>query len=172
MALADALTAFGEYIGDVLVNECGREVPDRVLRYQGHAVPDDVECAPNGTLSVWWEPPMRAKTPCSGPLLVTLGARWVVCWKMPNYTANTVELFDTEWDATAAVIADTAECVARALMRLPCADTPGSAKAAALLSHVVATNLSVAQVRPVGPLGGVAGAVWMIDLALRAAPST
>lgn len=168
MALADALTAYAEFVGDTLVNLCGEPVPDRVLRYHNGPVPDEIECSRNGILSVWWDAPIYAGK-CGQPLVVTLGARWSVCWPVPEATPNGVVLADDEWDAQAGRFANVAECVGRALTALGCSDVPPTDKGAAFLAHVISGNLRLSAIRGHGPLGGVAGVGWTVDFPLRSA---
>lgn len=169
MTLGAALTAYAELVGDVLVNDCGEEVPGRVLRYHGHAVPDDIDCSKNGILSVWWEPsivPLNLGKPCSGFPVVTLSARWVVCWKVADVKPGSISLHDAIWDADAGRLADVAECVARALMGLSCG-TPQSDHARALLVLLRGDpKATFVGASPVAPLGGVAGLKWQIKVGL------
>lgn len=169
MSLGAVLTAFAELVGDSLVNDCGQPVPSRVVRYHGHSIPDDMECSSDGILSVWWNAPIRPKDPtkpCVGYPVATLSARWARCWKLPTVANGGITLWDDEWDGDAAILADTAECVSRALMRLSCLEgSPAPAATQALLDLVTVPRFLSAS--PAGPQGGVAGVVWQIEVGLR-----
>lgn len=126
------MTAVAEYVGDTLVNVCDRPAPDRVLRYFGTTgLPQDVQCSPDGVLSVAWDRGWGTKNfpaedsqrgaICPGFPTYLLAIRYDVCWKAPTITkAGVVILEDAQWDADAAMLADVADCVARALLRLGC----------------------------------------------------
>lgn len=175
MSLADALTAYAELVGDVLVNDCEIDAPSRVLRFHGHAPPDDLDCG-KGILAVWWAPTI---TPtklgnCEGPPVVTLHARWVRCWKIPEVDNGGVTLYDTSWDADAAELADAAECVSRALIQLSCAGPgqSGSQFVRAFLAFAVQGKATFVSAAPVGASGGVAGVEWIVTFGLRAETRT
>jgi hypothetical protein len=175
VALSDVLTGVAEYIGDVLVNDCGMPAPGRVLRYHGHAVPDEVQCDETGILSVWWEPFLEPRvatgsTPCLGYPVVTIAARWVRCWQPPEVDQDGVTLVDPTWDADAAELADAAECVARGLMALDCAPDRDDPFVAALLE--VGRRYRFTGASPAGVGGGVAGVVWRLQLELVEREST
>jgi hypothetical protein len=174
--LGATLTAYAELVGDLLVNECGQQVPARVLRYYGHAVPDDANCdGETGWLSVWWDGPMTAPgaAPCPGPLRVTLAARYMRCWKLPKVTQRSITLEDTHWDVLAAEMADVAECVARGLLRLSCPPLPAGPegeKMRALVAHFARPFTGFVQAVPAEPSGGVFGVRWDLECSLRATP--
>lgn len=187
MTLSAALTAYANLVSDALVNRCELEhrvvasdgtaswepipVPSRILRYHGHGVPDDA-CDGDGTLSVWFEGPIQvgdSRTPCQGPPSVVLVARWVVCWQLPDADGEGITLFDDQWDADSATLADAAECVARELVRLSCREPfpsadPDDALVDALLA--VGRKWRFRGANPVGPGGGVAGVEWRLGVDL------
>ncbi len=173
--LAEVLTAYAEFVGDRLVNTCGLDEPGRVLRYHGHAPPEDVDCT-GSYLAVWWEGPALVprdgRQPCPGPLPVTLAAKYVQCWRIADVTQDGITLFDDGWDGDAATLADAAECVAAALVGLTCADSvPDDADEflAALLGAVHQPRFL--GVTPSGANGGAAGLVWRLQVVLGR-PST
>ena len=172
MALADTLTAFAEIVADSIVNDAGQPVPTRVVRYYGHALPDDYGCEGDGVLSVWWPGPITAERPdqdCPGAPTLTLSARYTRCWQLPQVQQKSTTMFYDEWDAEAGVLSDVAEQVARRLMRLNC-DQPPSGFDAALLALLRTPRFLDAT--PAGPLGGVAGVEWRINGALRVPQSS
>lgn len=176
--LAAILTAYAEYVGDVLVNTCDAPAPGRVLRYHGHAPPEDLDCDADGYLAVWWEGPALAPrvqgTPCPGPLPVTLAAKWVRCWKIAQADETGITLFDATWDADAATFADAAECVSRALARLACldADEVEDDSYLGVLLSLLGPRPSFLGVTPTGAGGGAAGLVWRLSATLGQSPVT
>ena len=178
MSFSGLLTALAEYVGDVLVNDCGRPIPDRVLRYHG-VIPDDC-CTDAGTLAVSWVIGTASSTfgtglaaapadPCVSMPTYTVAIRYRVCWPLPEAEGP---LLDPQWDETAAMLADTADCVTRALAALACeARSPGDADP---LMEAVWAMLSRRQwlrlvdVSASVPLGGCAGVVWRLLVAPRA----
>lgn len=172
MSLSGLMTAMAEYVGDVLVNDCGRPVPDRMLRYHG-TIPDDC-CSEAGTLAVSWADGRAASEfpsssanlkndPCLSLPIYTLTVRYRVCWPVPDVDEGGVQLLDAEWDETAAMLADTADCVARELAALSCA---GAARndpfVAAILAQVSRGWLRYVDVAPSVPTGGCAGVLWRL----------
>lgn len=169
--LADLLTAWAEFLGDRLVNVCGQDAPDRVLRYHGGPPPDDAGC--DNVLSVWWDPPLTLtgtsrEQPCGGPLTATIGARWTRCWKIPEASKSGLIRDDVRWDADAAILADVAECVASEIVGLQCAPKTGNADpfVQAVLDRIA--SLSFAGANPYGPGGGSAGVLWRATVKIRA----
>lgn len=176
MSLPGLLTAYAEFIGDTLVNDCGRPVPDRVLRYHTRA-PDDL-CSEAGSLAVWWDTgtptvdfPVsaagRTGPSCARMPMVTLHARYVVCWPAPEDTGDgsqPVLLLDTEWDATAGMLAGVADCVSRYLMRLGCgasrAEQPATPAGRALMAQVARESFRFVGASPTIPGGTCAGVEW------------
>lgn len=175
MSLSELETALAEYVGDVLVNDCHRPEPDRILRYHGaRGLPDDC-CSKNGTLSISWERgypsltfPASAGTnasSCTGFRVYVLKVRYVVCW--PGLDVNAIDgqprLPDDEWDGEAAMLADVADCVAAALMRLSCDPDVADPFVVAVLEQVGARSMiRFAEVTPTGPLGLCAGVLWTV----------
>lgn len=171
MSFASLLTALTEYVGDVLVNDCGLPVPDRVLRYHG-TLPDDC-CSEAGTLSASWalgvatvDFPASAASqkadPCTQIPLYTVSMRYKTCWPVPEVNENGVELIDEQWDAKASMLADTADCVARSLIHLGCRQ-PGMVAdplTVAVQAQLARGWLRYIDVTPSVPLGGCAGLVW------------
>lgn len=172
--LSGALTAYAEYIADVITNECGRPVPARLLRYHGHAVPEDLGCD-TGVLSVWWNQLRpQGSADCATPLETTLYARYVTCWKILDITREGKTILDdAKQDGDAAVLADVADCVSRALIRLDCApaaddsETMRSLRAFALSGG----KLPFLSGRPIGADGGIAGVEWSSSIRLRTVPA-
>lgn len=162
--LGAALTAYAEIVGDAIL-AAGQPPPERVLRYHGHAPPEDLECG--RVLAVWWEGP--ALTPadqgkCSGPLSVSLAAKYVMCWKPAKVKANsTILLYDDQWDTDAGTLALVAEVVARRLIRLQCherGDPFDSDYDAAMLDLVRSPRFVGAT--PTGPTTA-AGIIWRLQ---------
>ncbi len=177
MAVAGFLTAVAEFVGDRLVNACGQPAPGRVVRYFGHAIPDDYGCDDAGLLSVWWSGPLTQSgaTPCSGPPHVEVVARWTKCWKLPEPNGTGQTLYYAEWDADAAVLVDVAECVAREFIALFCAKRPPTVEddpfGYAVVSYQMGSNSGkFTSANPVGPLGGIAGVEWRIAMDVREPP--
>lgn len=174
--LALALTRYAELVAELLINECDQPVPDRVLRYYGHGIPDDQGCGDNGILSVWWDGPgttAGGQNPCPGAFTATLAARWMRCWKPVEYTNSKTILFDDVWDADSGQLSDAAECVARGLMRLTCIpirESEFDGKLKALADLVAKPTAGFVDARPIGPGGLVAGVEWRVSLGLRAEP--
>jgi len=167
------MTALAEYVGDVLVNDCGQPVPDRVLRYHG-TLPDDC-CTEPGVLAVSWsegraatEFPTSAASmkndPCASIPIYTITIRYRVCWPVPDVDESGVQLLDAEWDATAAMLADVADCVARGLLLLKCGapTAPVDPLVAAVLDQVARGWLRFVDVSPSVPAGGCAGVLWRL----------
>lgn len=177
MSLSMLMTAIAEYVGDVLVNDCRVPVPDRVLRYHG-PIPADC-CTENGVLAVSWndgyatqEFPANAANakaaPCSAVPLYSLSIRYRTCWPVPDVDTNGVQLIDPEWDTAAALLADVADCVARALVALSCDQQQGVVLdpfVRAVHEQVVRGWLRFTDVSPILPLGGCAGVLWRMTAA-------
>lgn len=180
MTLAALLTAYAEIIGDAIVNdydwpESGVHEIDRVLRYHGHAPPEDMECGE--VLAVWWEPPSLTveTTNCAGPLTVTLAAKYLTCWKIAKVKAgpggSQIQQWDDSWDATAGTLADVAETVARRLVRLQCHERgdPIDEFGEAMLALIVRPRFVGAT--PTGAAGGAAGVIWRMTGQLAPQPA-
>ena len=126
MSLPDVLTKFAEIIADEILHECVDDIDEakfRMIRYHGHAIPDDIQCSPDGLLSVWWTD-MRPKNLTNGqcPLYPTviLHAKFAVCWKDPDVKSKSIHVFYEQNDADSARLAWIAECVSHRLMDLTC----------------------------------------------------
>lgn len=175
MTLAAFETSLIEYVGDRLVNECGRPVPDKILRYHG-VFPADC-CTANGALWITWDKaypstefPLpnssRAQAPLPASVLtfpLTLGYR--VCWKGIKTAAGVLIPMEPEWDADAAVLADVGECISRALMHLVCGKIDGEF-AQAVLDQVPCNKLRFIDATPVTPSGLCAGIAWHLFVGL------
>jgi len=180
MSLSMLMTTLAEYVGDVLVNDCGAPAPDRVLRYHG-AIPADC-CTENGTLAVSWNDGFGSQdfpnnganakaAPCSAIPLYSLSIRYRVCWPVPEANANGVELIDPQWDGVAAQLADVADCVSRALLSLACTTpAPLDSFQRAVLANVSRGWLRFVDVAPILPLGGCAGVLWRMSAAPTPGP--
>lgn len=126
MSLATLETALVEYVADVLVNDCGRPVPDHVLRY--HDELPHYCCTDNGVLAINWTietmvgtfPNGAQRDPCAGMPQATLNIKYVVCWPALEMIDGAVVMNVEEWDERAAMLADVADCVSRALVALRC----------------------------------------------------
>lgn len=170
MSLSALLTTVAEYVGQVLVDDCDRPAPDRVLRYFGTDGLPSSCCTENGVLSVAWEPSSRGRSdePCPPPPSYLLAIYYDVCWKLPDASAVAgIEIVDDDWDATAAMLADVADCVARGLNRLKCDNPPVGTKAQAVLAELrggpgaAQSSWSYAGVTP-KILGSCARLVWRV----------
>lgn len=170
MSLSGVLTALIEYVGQVLVDDCGRPTP-RVLRYHG-VMPHDC-CTDDGFLVGSWERlypstsfPNQTATgavPCPGIPVAVLNLRYVVCWPVPPVSENGVTLIDDAWDAQAAMLADVADCVTRGLMRALCAPPPVTDPlATALMLAVGRDRLRLIEATPIPAQGGCAGVQWRL----------
>lgn len=178
MGLGALLTAYANVISDWIINECDETIePDamRVLRYHGHPVPDDIQCSPAGLLSVWWEP-LRPKA--SGPCpvaVVTLDAKFAVCWKVPTVTQKGITLLDPTWDEDAGRLADIAECVTQRLIGLVCLEVnqiDGDEDPFGLTFREQADRPSFVDAAAGGPQGGVAWITWRIQTGVRDVPAS
>jgi hypothetical protein len=181
VSLSATLRAFRSVVADWLINEC--ETPAeldvskmRALLYHGHAVPDDIECAPNGLLSVWWtdERPTSTTTPCPVFPRVILHAKFATCWKLADVKPRTIELFDDQWDSDAGWLADAADCVAARLMYLSCTeanavDPDDDPLAFAFLD--LTFNPMFLDANPGGALGNDAWLLWRMQTSLRNVPA-
>lgn len=174
MSFSTVLVALAEYAGDVLVNDCGRPVPARVLAYHGR-MPDDC-CPANGTLGVYWTDgrvsPGR-DLPCGGPPEFTIGIRYTTCWSEPEVDEGGVvidQAQDEQWNSDALMLADVADCMTRALTRLLCDTTPPPLDdpfATAVLAELVNRSARFQDVTPILPSGGCAGVLWRLIVSVR-----
>ena len=178
MSLAELETALVEFVGDALVNDCNRPVPDRVLRYHG-TLPNDC-CTDNGTLAISWSRlflssrfPSAATAPddvCGGNMVAEVRLRYVVCWPVPEIDENGVVIIDDEWDTRAAMLADVADCVSRQLVGLSCEPLVGDPYVDGVLAATVASGkwLRLVDVEPLPPQGGCAGVQWRLYCGVKA----
>lgn len=136
MSFSGLLTALTEYVGDVLVNDCGRPAPAKVTRYFGtQGLPQDC-CDARGVLSTSWDEGWASEkfpqktvlsgSGCTGMPVYTVAIRYDVCWTPPSKVGGGLYLPMDTWDTDAAMLADTADCVARALIRLACGGAEGA----------------------------------------------
>jgi hypothetical protein len=180
MSLSGVLTALAEYVGDAIVNDCGRPVPDRVIRYHG-TLPNDC-CTDNGFLAVNWQTGFASVTfpaaatgtadPCRGLPVVEVRLRYVVCWDAPEVTQQGVTVNaeqDARWDADAAMLAEVADGVTRALLRLTC-EISLDPLFVAVMDEVGPKHwLRFVAADPIVPLGGCAGVQWRLYCGVRSA---
>lgn len=178
MSLSGVLTALLNYAGDVLVNDCGRPAP-RVLRYHG-IMPHDC-CADPGFLVGSWEREYASSTfpnagatnpaPCPGTPVTILILRYVVCWPVPKVSQSGVTLMDDGWDERAAVLADVADCMSRAFMRLQCGPPAADDEyAVALMAATGRERLRLIEATPIAALGGCAGVQWRLYAGVAQGP--
>lgn len=174
MSLPDALLLYAQIIADQIINECELDPPIdeakfRLVRYHGHAIPEDVQCTPDGTLSAWWENiTPKPGTECPFPV-AALNAKYVTCWKQADVTGKppTMKVFYDQNDADADRLAWIAECVTRRLLTLVCAKTfdPDGMP----LDHEfmqMANKPVFLGATPTGAQGGAAGITWRMQIGL------
>lgn len=164
MSLSLLLTSLNEYVGDVLVNDCGRPAPTRQLTYHGR-LPHDC-CTDDGFLVTSWESGRSegGDQPCAGVPTYTVNVRYVVCWTSPAVGAGGVAVTDaqdTTWNNDALMLADVADCVTRSLIRLTCDD---DTLARTLVALTRKQGLRYTGVSPIVPLGGCAGVQWQLSV--------
>lgn len=170
MSLSLLLTALNEYVGDVIVNDCGRPPPSRQFSYHGR-LPHDC-CTADGFLVTNWESGRidGGDQPCAGLPSYVVNVRYVVCWNEPEVGSGGVAVTDAQdagWNDDALMLADVADCVARSLIALTC-DTDPLATAVVALSRKQA--LRYTGVSPIVPLGGCAGVQWQLSAPVRNGP--
>lgn len=165
------LTAYANIISQVMVRECVDDIDEtklRVLRYHGHAIPEDVTCTGDGVLCVWWENilPKSTTTPCPAFPVVVLHAKWYTCWKEATVTGNKMTVHYDDNDADAARLAEIAECVTRRLMDIAClsgvnaVDEDDDPQAHAFLT--LADKPAFLDCTPGGASGGAASLHWRV----------
>lgn len=176
MSLSGLLTAVADYVADVLVNECGRPVPDRVFRYHGRA-PQDC-CTDAGVLDVSWDrlfPSTSFPTaaggsePCPGAPVTPLTVRYTVCWPVPELQPTVLNVDFAGYDALAAELADVADCVSRWLLDLSCDPFLEDPYVAAIFDHAPRGRVRLVESSPILPAGGCAGVQWRLNAAPTAA---
>lgn len=167
MSLPDLLSKYAEVIADWLVNECVDDIDAdalRVLRYHGHAIPEDIRCSRDGVLTVWWES-MQPKSPTEchlGPVVI-LHAKYETCWKAADVSGKTMTVHYTQNDADAARLAWIAECIARRLMDLVCATgVDGDDDPVGYQFLLLANKPTFLDSTPGGATGGAASVHWRI----------
>jgi hypothetical protein len=179
MSLAGLETAVVEYVGDRLVNDVGRPVPDRLVRYHG-PLPHDC-CTDNGFLAIHWTDG-RANAggvgssaadrddPCVQRPFVTLVVRYVICWPDPP-TVQGVPAPDDVYFATvdqkAAMLADVEDGITRALVGLGCGLHSGvglDPYMLAVAAQSVRRSVRFVDAAPIVPLGKCAGVQWRLHV--------
>ena len=172
------LTAYANIITDQIINECDLDPPIdptkfRVLRYHGHAIPEDIICTADGVLSVWWEsirPKNVANGQCSAFPVVILHAKWYTCWKEATTSGKTMTVYYTENDADAARLAWIAECVSRRLMDIACEQANSVSEEDDPLAFgflTLADKPIFLDCAPGGALGGAASVHWRIQAGIH-----
>lgn len=189
MSLSSLMNGVVEYVADALVNDVGRPVPDRILRYHG-ALPHDC-CTDNGFLAVHWDGG-RAVTggtassasdkndPCVQKPMVTLVVRYVVCWPEPPLDAEGLPYIDTTYDVTvnekAGMLADVEDGIVRALVGLGCALNSQTTGDPAIVETIRRTSagrsLRFADAAPILPSGKCAGVLWRLHVAPLPGPAS
>ena len=177
MTLSLTENALLEFVGDVITNECARPIP-AVWRYHSHGLPDDC-CTDDGVLSIYWErfnfsnriPGTSAASiePCAGVPYVALALRYVVCWPVPQVTGSGAVVPYAAADETAAMLADVAECVSLALVRVICDPIDHDELSAGVHARTMQDTVRFVESVPVSPSGGCAGVLWRLTLAPREA---
>jgi len=179
MSLSGLMTALAEYVGDALVNDVGRPPPDRILRYHG-LLPHDC-CTDNGFLAVNWQQEFVSMTfpvqatgsadNCSGRPVAEIRLRYVVCWEAPAAGPGGVVVSDeqdTRWDTTAGMLAEVADGVTRALLRVTC-DLPTDELGRAVVEACGRGWLRFVSADPILPDGTCAGVQWRLYCGVRSA---
>lgn len=170
MSLADVTSETVAFVADVLVNDCGRPEPDRMLTYHG-VLPHDC-CTEDGLLVASWSSLVLTTAfpssggpaaPCAGTLAATIAVRYVVCWKVPEVSESGVVLEDTYWNATAMMLADVADCVTRAFARLQCAPPEPESPGALLIAATGRDRLRFVEASPIAVSGGCAGVQFRLN---------
>lgn len=175
MSLPDALLLYAQIIADQIINECELDPPIdetkfRLVRYHGHAIPEDVQCTPDGMLSAWWEniTPKPGTGSCPFPV-ATLNAKYVTCWKQADVSAKSITVHYDQNDADADRLAWIAECVTRRLLTLVCSEANQFDPDADPLDYqfLQMTNKPVfLGATPTGAQGGAAGIAWRVQVGL------
>lgn len=179
MSSSALMTALLEYVGDVMVNECGLDPgPERVLRYHGaRGMPQDC-CSEDGYLVASWAREWgsanfpnqaRGENGCSALPALQYELRYVVCWPVPPVSTSGVQPIDDRWDEKAAELADVADCVSRALIRLACSTVADDPLRDAVLEQVRCNQFTFVEAVPIDPGGSCAGVLWRVYAGLRSA---
>lgn len=172
MSLSGMLTALVEYTADVIVNDCGRPVPTKVMRY--HGTMPDACCTDDGVLSISWSNgypskdfPSRATDPCTGPPVYSIEVRYVTCWAGIDPSPEGVILPDDRWDTDAAILADLADCVNRGYLRLSCGNPDmDDPFIAAVFAQTLRNHVRWYDTTIVRPSGLCAGITWKLYAAI------
>lgn len=172
MSLSAVETALVDYVGDVIVNECGRPVPEHVLRYHGEL--PHYCCTEDGVLAIDWTletfvstfPTTPQRDPCAGLPVATLSIKYFVCWPAITFVDGHVVMDTDTWDSEAAMLADVADCVARALMRLRCDPTNTDPFVQAVLAES-GRQVQFIDAAPMPVRGLCAGVRWRMYAAVR-----
>lgn len=178
MSLSALMNAVVEYVGDRLVNDVGRPVPDRMLRYHG-TLPHDC-CTDDGFLAVNWtdgrasdegtgSAASKRNDPCAQRAMVTLVVRYVICWPDPPTVEGVPvvdDAYDTEVNMKAGMLADVEDGITRALVALGCRGAgPVDQYEAAVWRNHAGTSLRFVDASPILPLGKCAGVQWRLHVA-------
>lgn len=175
MSLSAVLTAVAEYVSAAVV-DADRPEPDRVLRYHGE-LPHHC-CTENGLVAVNWTTESPYKTfplasggnsndPCPGRPMVTIQAKYVVCWPALQVSSTGIVLADDDWDTRSAMLADVADSVTRALLHLSCEPDLGDSLVAAVLDATGRDRCRFVDAVPITPQGLCAGVRWRLYAGVR-----
>ena len=93
-----------------------------------------------------------------------------MCWPVPETTDNGVVILDSSWDSRASILADHADCVARALMRLSCDPDRQDPFVEAIISQT-GSMVRYIETTPLVPQGGCAGVQWKLYASPRSGRS-
>lgn len=172
MGLAAIEAKLLEYVGLVMVEQCGRPEPAHVLRYQGTLA--DQCCPEEGVLSAHWEgdkpkDPRGQQKDQSCLLVAPIALRYVTCWHLPNDPRAITDAEYVRWDTDAAALADLAHCVSLALCRLGCSPVRDPLFAD-VLGDTGCQEVKFTGAEPAGAgatlSAGCAGVVWKVTVRL------
>lgn len=179
--LADLLGYYVTLIAEEITEECDLTPAIdietlRYLRYHGHAIPDNIECDPNGLLSAWWEN-LKPKSPgdCAGGLVVTLNAKFAMCWKQADVGQKSMTIHYDQNDSDAARLAQIAECVSRRLLAVVCTQVNAVNEMDDPTAHAFlerGRDMQFLGATPGGAQGGVAWINWRVDTRVIAVPGS
>jgi len=183
VSLSALMNGVVEFAADRIVNDAGRPVPSRILRYHG-VLPHDC-CTEDGFLAIHWLDG-RASTdgsltssattkndPCSARPTVTLVVRYVICWPEPKLVDGLPvidDAYDVEVNAKAGMLADVEDVVVREFLGLTCsrpnlADPNVDDPTKAIWRNIAGTSLRFLDASPILPLGKCAGVQWRLNVA-------
>lgn len=183
MSASGLMNAVVEFVADRLVNDAGRPVPSRVLRYHG-VLPHDC-CTEDGFLAVHWldgrassdgsltSNATSRNDPCASRSTVTLVVRYVICWPEPKLVEGLPQIdaaYDAEVNEKAGMLADVEDVVVREFIRATCSRPDlrsplVDAATAAIWRNVAGTSLRFLDASPILPLGKCAGVQWRLNAA-------